>query len=138
MNNIKFLIKIFLPFILLFIANICYAQNYYLQKCDGDKQLGLRGIELKNDFVVRLFNSQDNPVSNEEIVFYVAKHNEDSKRSSHIVLTDKDGYARTKLGVEKNSSDKLIVVACTKNIISNPVYFTISVLNKNWILLMIC
>ncbi len=133
----KKLIKLFLPFVFLFSVTICFAQNYYLQKCEGDKQLGLRGIELKNDFVVRLFDSQNNPVSNEEIVFYVAKHNVDLKQSSHIVFTDKDGYARTKLGVERNSSDKLVVVACTKNIISNPIYFTVSVLNKNWLLLMI-
>ena len=95
-------------------------------------------MELLNvDFVIRLFDSQDNPVSNEEIYFYVSEHNENSKHSSHIVFTDKDGYARTKLSVGKNSSDKLVVVACTKNIISNPVYFTVSVLNKNWLLLMI-
>ncbi len=68
----KKLIKLFLPFVFLFSVTICFAQNYYLQKCEGDKQLGLRGIELKNDFVVRLFDSQNNPVSNEEIVFYVA------------------------------------------------------------------
>ncbi len=130
-------IILFLTFVFLFLVSVCFAQDYYLEKCEGDKQLGLKGIELKDDFVIRLFDSQNNPVSNEEISFYVAEHNEDSKQSVNIVSTDKDGYARTKLSVGKKSNDKFVVVACAKNIISNPVYFTVFVLNKNWLLLMI-
>lgn len=142
MKITKNLINSLLFLLFLFITNICFAQDYYLEKCEGDKQIGLRGIELKNDFVVRLYNAQNIPVSNSEILFYIVEDNKLSKNLSYLktsqtVLTDENGYAKTRLVVGKSSNKKLIVIAGTKNVISNPVYFNVSILNKNWFLLML-
>ena len=61
-------------------------------------------------------------LQNSEILFYIVEDNKLSKNLSYLktsqtILTDENGYAKTRLVVGKNSNKKLIVIAGTKNVI---------------------
>lgn len=134
--------KILLSCLLLFISAACFGQDAYLIKVSGDKQLGIRGIELKNDFVVQLLDADKKPLKNVEINFSVVENsafagNDFSYiKTMNNVLTDDGGYARAKLVIGKKAQDNVTVIA-NANALCNPTYFTVSVLNKNWILIML-
>ena len=80
----KNLIKILLSFFLLFISINCFSQSYFLHKIEGDKQLGIRGIELKKDFILKLTDSNDIPVENAEISLHIVENVTDERNSSFL------------------------------------------------------
>ncbi|MBO7431670.1 MAG: Na/Pi symporter [Elusimicrobia bacterium] len=119
---------------LMFFPYVCSGQDFFLEKISGDKQLAVRGTETKNDLVVQLTDIQKNPVSNINVDFIVADGSYGSVQKEQI-LTDEHGYAKSKIFINKKAEDKLTVIA-TADVSSNPVYFNISVLSKNWIFIM--
>lgn len=133
--------KIYLIIIFLFFACIVSAQQNALTKISGDKQLGLKGISLKEEFQVQLTDYQQQPLKNTEVEFSIIQDSllNDSKNISYIqntkIKTDQNGYAKTKLTVGKKSEEKIVVLVTSEN--AKPAYFTVSVLGKNWIMLMI-
>jgi phosphate:Na+ symporter len=118
----------------MFFPYVCSGQDFFLEKISGDKQLAVRGTETKNDLVVQLTDIQKNPVSNIKVDFIVADGSYGSVQKEQI-LTDEHGYAKSKIFINKKAEDKLTVIA-TADVSSNPVYFNISVLSKNWIFIM--
>lgn len=138
----KNLIKFLLSFFLLFISVNCFSQSYFLHKIEGDKQLGIRGIELKKDFILKLTDSNDIPVENAEISLHIVENVTDERNSSflttpYILFTDENGCVRTKLVLGKSTGNRIIIIANAKDFSPDPVHFTVSVLNKNWFLLML-
>ena len=119
---------------LMFFPYVCSGQDFFLEKISGDKQLAVRGTETKNDLVVQLTDIQKNPVSNIKVDFIVADGSYGSVQKEQI-LTDEHEYAKSKIFINKKAEDKLTVIA-TADVSSNPVYFNISVLSKNWIFIM--
>lgn len=135
--------NILLSFLLLFISVVCFSQEISLVKISGDKQLGIRGIGLKNAFIVQLLDSDKNPLKNVKVNFSVVETSNlsNNKNSSYIqvsdnVLTDDNGYASAKLIVGEKAEDKVTVIV-NANVFCDPIYFTVSVLNKNWLLIML-
>ena len=123
--------------LLLLLPAFCFGQDYQLKKISGDKQLALRGNYTKNDFVVQLTDINNFPVSDTKINFLTVQTNFVSEdENNEEVFTDEQGYAQTKIFVDKNSDDKLTVIV-TADVPCEPLYFTASVLNKNWLLMMI-
>ena len=129
MKNILFCL-----FLMLFPC-ICLGQDFFLEKISGDKQLAVRGTETKNNLVVRLTDNKNKPVANIKIDFIIADGSSDPVQKEHI-LTDEQGYAQSKIFINKKAEDKLTVIA-NAEVLSNPVYFNISILSKNWIFIMI-
>ncbi len=128
----------------LLLNTICFGQDYFLQKISGDKQLAVRNTELKNNLVVRLVDKNNIPVSNIGISFFVvdkfstiynAPENTNISEKEYI-FTDDNGYAQTKIFIDKKAGDKVVVIA-NADILTDPTYFTISVLSNNWIVLML-
>ncbi|MFA6613480.1 MAG: Na/Pi cotransporter family protein [Endomicrobiia bacterium] len=135
--------NILLSFLFIFISTVCFSQEISLVKISGDKQLGIRGIGLKNSFVVQLLDSDKNSLKNVKINFSVVETSNlsNNKNSSYIqisnnVLTDDNGYASAKLIVGKKAEDKITVIV-NADVFCDPIYFTVSVLNKNWMLIML-
>jgi len=131
--------KKFIIYLLLLLPVFCFGQDYQLKKISGDKQLALRGNYIKNNFVVQLTDTNNIPVSNVKIDFLTADNNisateEDINKQS--VFTDEQGYATAKIFVNKKSDDKLTVIV-DADVLAKPVYFTISVLSRNWVIMMI-
>lgn len=129
----------------LFISGICFSQQEAsLVKVSGDKQLALKQMELKKDFVVRLLDSRKQPLQNTEVNFCIVDNSNfigNKKNDSHIVFndtvfTDSQGYASAKLFVGKKTEDKIVTIV-SANTLCSPVYFTASVLSKNWIFTML-
>ena len=114
---------------------ICLGQDFFLTKISGDKQLAVRGTETKNNLVVRLTDKETNPATNIKIDFITAEENYHIVQKEHI-LTDEQGYALSKIFINNKTENKLTVIA-TADVLSNPVYFNISILSKNWIFIMI-
>ncbi len=114
---------------------VCSGQEFLLEKISGDKQLAVRGTELKNNLIVRLTDAESNPVANRKVDFIIADGSSNSVKEEHI-FTDEQGYAQSKIFINKKAADKLTVIA-TADVLSNPVYFNISILSKNWIFIMI-
>ena len=117
---------------------ICLGQDYILTKVSGDKQLAVRGTELKNNIVVKLTDKYKNPVPNVQIKFIVAEN--DSLNSSvqqKSIFTDDRGYAQSKIFINRKAEDKLTVVVDVADLLADPVYFNVSILSKSWIFIMI-
>ena len=122
---------------------ICLGQDFLLTKISGDKQLAVRGTEIKDSLVVCLTDKNNNPVPNVKVDFIVAdgyfsahqKENDNSVREESI-LTDEKGFAKSKIFIDKKAEDKVTVIV-NVDVLAEPVYFTVSVLSKYWILLMI-
>lgn len=133
--------KIYFIIIFLFFTGIVFAQQNTLLKISGDKQLGLKGISLKEEFQVQLTDSQQQPLKNTEVEFSIIQDTlfQHSKNISYVqnskIKTDQNGYAKTKLIIGKKSEDKIVVLVTSEN--AKPAYFTVSVLGKNWIMLMV-
>lgn len=123
------------------LPSICLGQDYYFKKISGDKQLAVRGTVLKNDLVVRLCDKLNNPVKNVNVTFSVIDNSSIGQNSSlnftdkEDVFTDENGYAKTKIRIDKKADDKVNVIV-NADVLSEPTYFTVSVLSKNWILIM--
>lgn len=135
--------KIILSCLLLFAAAVCFSQDISLTKISGDKQLGIRGIALKHPFIIRLVDADKNPLKNVKVNFSVVETsvlpgNENSSyiQISDTVLTDDKGYASAQLIVGKKAEDKITVIV-NANVFCDPIYFTASVLDKNWMLIML-
>ncbi|MDD5020963.1 MAG: Na/Pi cotransporter family protein [Endomicrobiaceae bacterium] len=132
--------KIYFVIILLFFAPITFAQQNTFVKIAGDKQLGLKDIPLKEEFTIQLLDTKKQPLKNTEVEFSIIQDSilQDSKNLSylqkHKISTNENGYAKTKLVIGKKSDEKIIVLVTSEN--TKPVYFTVSVLGKNWLLLM--
>ncbi len=134
----NFIFCVFLLFVF-FVPSICSGQDCYLKKISGDKQLAVRGTVLKDDFVVRLLDKTDNPIPNKKIDFIVINNssiNNQELSNKTTVITDEKGYAKTKIFIDKKSDDKINVIVNT-DLPTESAYFTVSVLSKNWIMLMI-
>ncbi len=117
---------------------VCLGQDFFLEKISGDKQLAVRGTELKNSIVVRLVDKDSNPVPNIQVKFIVADN--DSLNSSiqqKDIFTDEQGYAKSKIFINKKAEDKLTVVVDVADLLADPVYFNVSILSKNWIFIMV-
>jgi len=114
---------------------VCSGQDFFLEKISGDKQLAVRGTEIKNNLVVRLTDNNNNPVSNVKVDFIIADGSYESIQKKQV-LTDEHGYAQSKIFINKKTEDKLTVVVDVADVLSVPVYFNISVLNKSWIFIM--
>ncbi len=133
--------KIFLTTIFLFIVSVALAQSNSIIKVSGDKQLGLKGIELKEDFTIQLTDPQNTPLKNMEVEFSVIQDSlfNDAKNLSYLqkskIKTDENGYAKTRLVIGKKSEDKIVIFVTSEN--AKPAYFTVSVMGKNWLLMMI-
>ena len=127
--------NILLCLFLMLFPYVCSGQDFFLEKISGDKQLAVRGTETKNDLVVRLTDIEKNPAANIKIDFIVADGSYGPVQKEQI-LTDEHGYAKSKIFINKKAEDKLTVIA-TADVSSNPVYFNISILSKNWIFIMI-
>ena len=130
--------------LLLLLPVFCFGYDYQLKKISGDKQLVLRGNYTKDDFVILLIDKNNNPVPGVKINFIITKSNyfnDDEIALKNLnkqsVFTDKDGYAKAKICTDKQTDEKLIVMANADDVLADPTYFTVSVLNKNWLLLMI-
>ena len=117
---------------------VCLGQDFFLEKISGDKQLAVRGTELKNNLVVRLIDKDSNPVPNIQVKFIVAD-SDYSKGSlqQKDIFTDEQGYAKSKVFINKKAEDKLTVVVDVADLLAEPVYFNVSILSKNWIFIMI-
>ncbi|MBR3627347.1 MAG: Na/Pi symporter, partial [Elusimicrobia bacterium] len=123
---------------LMFFPYVCLGQDFFLEKISGDKQLAVRGTEIKNSIVVRLTDKDNNPVPNAQVKFIIANSDssDDSVRKKNI-LTDEHGYAKSKIFINKKSEDKLTVVVDVAGVLVDPVYFNVSILSKSWIFIMI-
>lgn len=124
--------------LLMLFPCVCLGQDFFLEKISGDKQLAVRGTELKNSIVVRLVDKDSNPVPNVQVKFIVADN--DSLNSSiqqKDIFTDEQGYAKSKIFINKKAEDKLTVVVDVADLLADPVYFNVSILSKNWIFIMI-
>ena len=128
--------------LLLLLNTICFGQDYFIQKISGDKQLAVRNTELKNNLVVRLVDKYNVPVSNVGINFFVVDNSSTITNTQNIdiskkkyIFTDDNGYAKTKIFINKKSDDKVIIIV-DADISTEPTYFTISILSNNWIILM--
>ena len=89
---------------LMLLPAICLGQDFVLTKVSGDKQLAVRGTEIKNDLVVCLTDKAGNPVPDVKVNFIVADgyfpDNKISKESSvqeESIVTDEKGYAQSKV-----------------------------------------
>lgn len=131
-------------FCLLFLLlnSLCFGQSYFLTKVSGDKQLAVRGTEIKENFLVRLVDQDNQPIPNIEVNFLVVDNSSlitSSTTQNFIcknnVFTDEQGYAKTKIYIDKKTEEKITVIADTN--LTQPTYFTVSVLSKNWILMMV-
>ena len=124
--------------LLMLFPCVCLGQDFFLEKISGDKQLAVRGTELKNSIVVRLVDKDSNPVPNVQVKFIVADN--DSLNSSiqqKDIFTDEQGYAKSKIFINKKAEDKLTVVVDVADLLADPVYFNVSILSKNWIFIMV-
>lgn len=122
---------------------ICLGQDFLLTKISGDKQLAVRGTEIKDSLVVCLTDKNNNPVPNVKVDFIVAdgyfssnKKVNDNSVQEESILTDEKGFAKSKIFIDKKAEDKVVVIV-NVDVLAEPVYFTVSVLSKYWILLMI-
>ncbi len=122
---------------------ICLGQDFVLTKISGDKQLAVRGTEIKDNLVVCLTDKNNVPVPDVKVNFIVADgyfpNNKTSKENSiqeETIVTDENGYAKSKIFIDKKAEDKVVVIV-NVDVLAEPVYFTVSVLSKYWILLMI-
>ena len=122
---------------------ICLGQDFVLTKVSGDKQLAVRGTEIKNDLIVCLTDKSGNPVPDVKVNFIVADgyfpNNQISEESSvqeETIVTDEKGCAQSKVFIDKKAEDKVVVIV-NVDVLAEPVYFTVSVLSKHWIFLMI-
>ena len=121
----------------LLLPAFCFGQDYLLNKISGDKQLALRGKYTKNDFVVQLTDINNLPVSDTKISFLIAYNNSlNNEESRQEVFTDEQGYAKTKILLDKKAGDNLTVIV-TADVPCEAAYFTVSVLNSNWLFMMI-
>ncbi len=116
---------------------ICLGQDFLLTKVSGDKQLAVRGTKIKNDLIVRLTDKNEQPVANVNVDFMVAdgSYSSNTIREEHI-FTDENGYAKSKIFIDKKAEDKVVVIV-NVDVLAEPVYFTVSVLSKYWIFIMI-
>lgn len=121
---------------------LCLGQDYSLTKISGDKQLAIRGTEIKENIVVRLLDKSNRPVQNIKVNFIVVDNTSVPNQKSPTDLVDKEniftneqGFASTKIFVNKKSEEKITVIADTN--LTEPIYFTVSVVSRNWILMMI-
>ena len=122
---------------------ICLGQDFVLTKISGDKQLAVRGTEIKDNLVVCLTDKNNVPVPDVKVNFIVAdgyfpnnKTSKDNSIQEETIVTDENGYARSKIFIDKKAEDKVVVIV-NVDVLAEPVYFTVSVLSKYWILLMI-
>ena len=81
--------------LLMLFPCLCLGQDFFLEKISGDKQLAVRGTEIKNNLVVRLTDNNSNPVANVKVNFIVADGNYVPIQKEHI-LTDEQGFAKSK------------------------------------------
>ncbi|MCL1972159.1 MAG: Na/Pi cotransporter family protein [Endomicrobia bacterium] len=137
MNKIKFIIITF--FLFIFCAAFAAENNILL--VSGNGQTGIRGYPLKDEFVVRVVNQNNEPVGNIKVDFSIIRGKNEINRIglSHFdrpsVYTDADGYAGGKLVLGKDAHDEVIVVASSDDASGNVVFKAIS-FNKNWVAMM--
>ena len=115
---------------------LCLGQDFVLTKVSGDKQLAVRGTEIKNALVVRLTDSKQNPVANTKVDFITADGNSETIQKNQV-LTDEHGYAKSKIFIDKKAEDKLTIIVDVADVLSVPVYFNVSILSKSWIFIMV-
>ncbi len=137
------LFKVFIAAAVLFLSGAaCFASDKTLILVSGDEQTGIRGYPLKEDYIIRAVDSKGMPVSGIKIDFSVARgisNNAKTKITSlspSVVLTDKNGYAKTKLTLGKDSADETIVVA-TSDDASGSIIFNTIAFDRNWPVMMI-
>ncbi|MCB4791864.1 MAG: Na/Pi cotransporter family protein [Elusimicrobia bacterium] len=139
--NIKSFITLIL--IALSILPALFAEHKVV-KVSGDNQWGMRGYPLKNDFVVKVLTLKNEPLADTLVSFVIVKQPEsnsvnklESTLSSQAVISDKDGYAGTRLNLGYPQTGEIIVSATTNDSIGNPAVFNATSHSKYWILLMI-
>ena len=135
--------NIVLCLFLMLLPAICLGQDFVLKKVSGDKQLAVRGTEIKDNLVVCLTDKNNAPVPNVKVNFIVAdgyflanKKSNNNSVQEETLITDENGFAKSKIFIDKKAEDKVVVIV-NVDVLAEPVYFTISVLSKHWILLMI-
>ena len=128
---------------LMLLPAICLGQDFILTKVSGDKQLAVRGTEIKENLVVCLTDKNNIPIPDVKVNFIVADGYFPKKTTlqndsiqEETIVTDENGYAESKIFIDKKAEDKVIVIV-NVDVLAEPVYFTVSVLSKQWIFIMI-
>ncbi|MCL2485692.1 MAG: Na/Pi symporter [Endomicrobia bacterium] len=131
-----------LLFIFFISAVSVFAMEKTLYSVSGDDQTGIRGYPLKNEYVVRIVNSDGSPAEGVAVKFSkIRSANEGlGKNTSYVsqseALTDEDGYAKTKLVLGKTASEEINVVAFSDDV-PGSVIFNTRAFNKNWLVMML-
>lgn len=126
---------------MLFIAGAAFALEKSIVGVSGDGQTGIRGYPLKNEYVVKVVSAGGAGTANMNVTFSVVRpaNEENVKTMTHLaenaVYTDKNGYARAKLILGKNSPDEIIVVASCEEASGKVIFNTIA-FDKNWMIMM--
>ena len=130
--------------LLLFVPVVCFGYDFKITKLSGDKQVAFRGNYVKDDFVVLLTDKNNVPVQGVKINFILAKSNYLNDNEIALInlnkqslFTDQDGCARAKIFIDQKTDKNLTVLVNADDVLADPTYFTVSVLNKNWLLMMI-
>jgi len=144
MKKIFFTVVCFSAFI--FSSSSAFAWQK-IMKISGDGQSGIAGSALKKDFVVQVLSERGAPVGGETVVFSVIKESgkplpeviskEGSFVSSPVAITDKLGFASTRLNLGQESAGEIVVTASTKESLGNPAVFVSSARSKRWILILL-
>lgn len=117
-----------------------------IAKVSGDRQLGIAGYPLSEDFVVQVVSSDNKGTAKVPVVFSVISQIPNSLCSSDRVestltsvlsITDFSGYARTRLNVAYPFAGEILVSALTRETLGNPAVFSVNVHSKHWGILIV-
>jgi len=139
--------KIYLLFIVtvsfLFSGDILFGGQKII-KVSGDRQIGVVGYPLTEDFAVKVVSEKDRPLPGIAVSFAIITQPRDgvasekeieSTLSSALSLTDKDGIARSRLNVGYPLSGEIIAVASTREAWVAPQFLRSIAYSKHWFLM---
>jgi phosphate:Na+ symporter len=122
-----------------------YPQAFPVQKIakiSGDRQVGVVGYPLREDFVVQVMNDNDTPAAGEPVVFALVyqprqpvavKGGIESAVIGGLTVTDQFGFARARLNIGYPETGDIAVSASARGTLGDPAVFSAVSRSRTWL-----